>query len=533
MAVPAYTNDLTNLIEDADTTAWTEITAWNNGGAPDESDTESALQGTNTVSQSTNTVAEFSMVRILGTPVTLSSGYVFLVWHGHGVATALGSYANGGLRLLVATDVTNWKSWDVGGNDTPPFPYGKWVNNPIDPTLTPDDSLGTPPTTNYYGVGSAGILTKVVFKGQPHVCDIIRYGRAEARIYRGSEADGYATFSGFAAANDASTAKWGLIQATDGGYLWKGLMTLGYSEAVDFRDSNKTIFVQDTRKVSSGFNKIEIRQALSRVDWTGISLVCLSPTTTASKGAFEVIDNADVNFDNCSFTDLTTFIFQSNSTVANTVFRRCGQITPAGANMSTSTVEGFEGTADTAALVWDVNTNTNGLLDNMSFTKGTAATHAIELGTTSPTAVTFNGISFSGYNASNGQSDSTILVSRTTGTVTISITGGGDTPSYKSAGATVVISSSVNVTVTIKNQAGDAIPGVQVAIFEDDTARTVILVSTSTDENGEVATSAPSGTGAIIIRARQSTNIASFLTSESTSNGIESSTEQVNFSSNH
>src|SRR3990172_6344651 len=333
MAVPTYTHDLTDWIIDSDTAAWGELTNMAFATAPDEADTESALQGTNTVSQQTNISGTdlFSMCRILASPVTLSSGQVFLVWHGHGVATALETYANGGLRLAVAgSTLADWKAWAVGGKDVPPFPYAKWVNNPIDPTVSSEYSNGTPPTggTSIYGVGSAGRLGSLaVAKGQPHVVDIIRYGRAEARIYGGSLADGYATFAGFAAANDATSARWGLIQTTDGGYLWKGLLTLGYSSAVQFVDTNKNIFIQDTRKVTSGFNKIEIRQATSVVNLTGVNFICVSPSTTASKGALEVIDNADVDFTGCSFTDMLTFVFLANSTLTNTTFRRCGQVT--------------------------------------------------------------------------------------------------------------------------------------------------------------------------------------------------------------
>src|SRR3989344_6030132 len=263
MAAPTYTNDLLDWIADTDTTAWVEFTGMTAGGNPDEADTESALQGTNTVSQATNSTSLFSMGRILGASVTLATNDVFLVWHGHGVATALLSYASGGLRLAVATTLTDWKAWAVGGNDVPPFPYGKWVNNPVDPTITGEYTNGTPPAAlTFFGVGSMGQLSAAISKGQPHVVDIIRYGRAEARI-NGGETANFAIFSGFAAANDAASARWGLIQAVDGGYLWKGLMTLGYTSAVDFRDSNKTIFIQDTRKVYSTFNKIEIRQASS------------------------------------------------------------------------------------------------------------------------------------------------------------------------------------------------------------------------------------------------------------------------------
>ena len=68
MAAPSYT-DLIDLIADSDTTAWGELVTMA-GRCSDEADTESALQGTNSVSQITNTTSLFSMCRILGSPVT-------------------------------------------------------------------------------------------------------------------------------------------------------------------------------------------------------------------------------------------------------------------------------------------------------------------------------------------------------------------------------------------------------------------------------------------------------------------------------
>src|SRR3989338_9233138 len=201
MAVPAYTNDLIDWIADSDSTAWLELTNAASGGVPDEADTESALQGTNTVSQSMNTTSLCSMCRILGASVTLATNDVFLVWHGHGVATAMLSYASGGLRLGVATTLADWKAWAVGGNDVSPFPYAKWVNNPVDPTITGEYTDGTPPAAlTFFGVASLVQLSAAVSKGQPHVTDIIRYGRAQSR-FTGWETANYCVFSGFAAAN--------------------------------------------------------------------------------------------------------------------------------------------------------------------------------------------------------------------------------------------------------------------------------------------------------------------------------------------
>jgi hypothetical protein len=458
MAAASYTHDLTDWILDSDTTAWGELTNAISGGAPDEADTESALQGTNTVSQSANTTGLCSMARILGTPVTFSTGQVALVWHGHGVATALHTYANNGLRVAFAgATLGDWKSYTVGGSDVPPMPYGKWVNNAVDPTLTADATNGTPPTggTSIYGIGSMMQQTQVIGKGQPHVCDIIRYGRAESRINGGDITNGYATFAGFATLNDAQTARWGLIQAVAGGYQWKGLMTLGYTSAVDFRDSNVNIFIQDCRKVSSTFNKIEIRQSGSRVDWTNVAVTNVSPTTNASKGALQVIDNADVNFDGCTFTDMDTFIFLSNSSNVGCTYRRCGQITLGG-----STMNGCLITNSTAAIALACGSDLSTLSNTDFVSDGTG--HAIEI--TGGTSHTLTGITFTGYASSNGSTgNESVYVNISSGSVTIYAD---STFSYRTAGASVtIIAGSVTTLVTVTTESGSAISGAAVALY--------------------------------------------------------------------
>ena len=486
MAAASYTTDLTDWIADNDTTAWGELTGAISGGAPDEADTESALQGTNTVSQATNTTNLCSMARILGSPVTLASGEVFLAWHGHGVATALDSYANGGLRIAVAGNALgNWKAWAVGGNDVPPFPYGKWVNTPIDPTLTAEYTNGTPPTggTDIYGVGSMCLLTQNVAKGQPHVCDMIRYGRAEARINGGDLANGYATFAGFAAVNDTTTNRWGLIQGTLGGYQWKGLMTLGYTSAVDFRDANVTVYVQDCRKVSSGFNKIEIRQASSRVDWSNVSIINAAPASNASKGALEVIDNADVNIDGCTFIDMDTFTFLSNSSVVDSTFRRCGAITPNGCTFTDNLIA--RSTATIAVTTAASNLST---IQRCSFiSAGTG--HGLEI-TGSAGEYTLVGNQFSGYAGSNGSTgNEAVYVNISTGTVTLNITSGGSTPSIRTAGATVVVNSNVSITLTgLKNPS-------EVRVFNAGTTTERSGTGSENVTTGSHTFSVPSGTG--------------------------------------
>jgi hypothetical protein len=360
------------------------------------------------------------------------------------VATALDSYANGGLRVVMAGQlVSNWKAWSVGGNDVPPFPYAKWVNSPIDPTVAADFTNGTPPTggSSIYGIGSMCQLTQPVARGQPHIVDIIRTGRAAARMTGGDLANGYATFAGFAAINDTQTNRWGLIQAVSGGYQWKGLMSLGLdATAVDFRDSNQNIFIQDCRKVSSTFNLIEVRNASSRVDWTNISITNAAPSTNASKGTFTVVANADVNIEGCSFTDMAVFTFLSASYVNDTTFRRCGAIYHNGCEFTNNLI-----TRSTGSVICTL-ANAATLQNNTFISQGTG--HAIIV-TGTAQDITLVGNTFTGYAASNGSTgNEAIWVNIATGTVNITIGGGGNTPSIRTTGATVNVISGATVTFT-------------------------------------------------------------------------------------
>lgn len=541
MAVPAYTHDLVDWIADTDTTLVGELTNAASGGNPDEVDTESALQGTNSTTQATNTTSLCSMCRILGASVTLATNDVFLVWHGHGVATALLSYASGGLRLAVATTLGDWKAWAVGGNDVPPFPYGKWVNNPVDPTITGEYTNGTPPAAlTFFGVGSMCILGLAVAKGQPHVLDIIRYGRAQSR-FTGGETANFCVFSGFAALNDASSARWGLIQLTAGGYLWKGLMKIGLSTVAttnrartsnvatlttgaahgfkvgdtltmtgiggvsynttavvasvpttttftyanvaanegstadtggsidgiaDFRDSNTTIFVQDTRKVYATFNKIEIRNASTNVAWTGINFVNPAPSTNASDGDLEVVDNATVVLTACNFTDMATFIFLGNSDAISCQFLRCGRITSGGGLFTDTSILSSTVAADEGALFYDINADPDGELDGMTFSMGTNSHHAIRFGTSVPATMTLRNCTFTGFSASDDVNGSVFRFDDTSGAITLNLVDCTTDSAFSvddAAGVTVTINiDPVTTLINIKDPDGNNLQDVQV-----------------------------------------------------------------------
>ncbi|MBU2052391.1 hypothetical protein KKH13_04275, partial [Patescibacteria group bacterium] len=202
-----------------------------------------------------------------------------------------------------------------------------------------------------------------------------------------------------------------------------------------------------------------------------------------------------------SFLGATTISLSANATnteVLNCNFEACGQVVADTCAVKYCNFISADSTVDAAVLI---NDDPHYVTDSnfISCPKG------VELDTVGDGTYDFNNLEFSGC---------TYDVNNTSGSpLTVSKLGTSNPTTY--TGSTVTFEGSVSVTVTIKNQAGTALAGVEVAIFQDNAARTEVLPSTSTNANGQVITTADPSLGGIIIRARQSTNIMSFLTSES------------------
>jgi hypothetical protein len=450
MAAASYTTDLTTLSTAQATTGWSEPGTWLAGGTP-TAETDYFINGTSCVSKTYNAAGLGGLVYTAGAGVTIPTDGAFLCWQYFAAPNALANLANGGIRLIVGSSTTAFKSWYLGGSDT--YQYGGWQNLAVSPTLTADATVGSP-TATLLTFGWAANNSNAVSKGNPFASGALRYGRCESRINGGDLANGYATFAGFAAQNDNTTNRWGLIQAVDGGYLWQGLMTLGYTSAVDFRDSNTQIIVANTSKVTANFNRIEIRNASTRVDWTGISFLALG---SVSKGRLEMVDNADVNIDACSFTNMDTFSFQSNATINDSVFRRCGIVTLGGAAFDGCTFDRATGT--TAVIGTPAQSE---LVVNTSFVSdGTG--YAMEI-TGTATTISMSGNNFAGYASVNGSTgNEAIFVNIATGTMTINIINGGTTPSIRTAGATVnIVAGAVNAKAKSVTETGVAISNARV-----------------------------------------------------------------------
>lgn len=457
MAVPSYTTDLADITLNEAIGTWVETGTWTTGTAP-ALEPDIFIEGSNSVAKywtsggggGTASGAIFDA----GSALTIPSPGGFFIWLYLQCPNNIGSEANGGLRAIMGDSATAFNGWTLGGNDT--LSMGGWTCFPVDPAVTRQYVVGTPTedsTRQWFGFG---YLQTATAKGGV-VSDALRYGRGRLSCEYG-EAGSYATFSGAGTYDSATARRWGLLTTIDSGYLMQGLFQMGTAtNAVDFRDSNVSILIPNTKRVISTFNLIEIRNALSRVDWTTVSIRALG---TTARGNFTVIDNADVNIASCSFTDMGTFTLLAATAITNSTFQSCDTITAPGSDLRGTSVLTSRVAADAGALVWTDTTETDGKLDNMIFSKGTNAHHAISFAsTTTDVDYTLRNIAFgTGFNAANGNNDSTFYVAATTGTVTINLIGCSGNLTYKSAGATVtIVNNPVTVTVTTKDVGGAAV----------------------------------------------------------------------------
>jgi hypothetical protein len=491
MTVAAYTTDLLD-IADMDSSGGTAVeptTLWLAGRSPDEGDTDFPIQGTVHCSLTMNTTGKAGVL-VPGNTGWSSGDYIFgwVIWLAPG---AIATYAAGGLAMLLGDSASVFNVYYVGGKDFGSYPYGGWQNFAVDPEMTPDENAGSPSTFNYVGAG-ANVLS-AVSKGSPLGCDAFRYGRGELRIVGGTSTDADATFEDAAAENDNNSNRWGLFQAIAGGYKMKGKLVIGYGGACDFTDANKNIVLDICDWVATDFTRIELTNVSSVITWTNISFSALG---TNAKGEFEMMDNCTFIDVGGVFTDMSTFIFQSNADLTDRVFRRCGQITQGGASFTTCV---FDESTAAVAMVVDSLTNLDKCIFNSS---GTG--HAINLGTIAA-SVSMNWKCFDyGYAAQGGTAaNRTILVNvATSQTLTINKAAGTTSPTYYNTGAgSVVVQASISIYILVQNEAKTPLQTAYVYINDDDTGSAEL--NTTTDSNGEVDTSYAGAVTSATLRIRK------------------------------
>ena len=419
MAAPTYGTDLTtiNVVDVAGgTTNWTSI---GTGGAGLAAETDYFIQGDACMSKSGWTAATKGMIYGTGATITVASGDAIFIWAKQNNRNLLDTVANGGVQVIIGSATGAYDHFYVDGSDSEGSDLAGWRNYAVDPTQTPSTTTGSPTNTNYTGV-LWKILGSGTLKGSPNGIDAFRHGR-ELTCIDGDAGNGYATFDGAASFDSDTTRAWGLLTPALGNYLMHGAFVMGTTgTAVDFRDSNRSIFVLDDLFVPSTFNEFEIRNASSNVEWTNIQIQHQGTTSPATL----TLDVGTFTGDSCRFDGCGTTTFNSSSTCTNTTWANSGQVILAQADISGSSILTPTVTADEGA-VYD-NRTTSGAtsiseLDNTTFSKGTNAHHAIRFGTNVAHDITLTGIAFNGFSSTADANDATLRFDATSGSINVNL----------------------------------------------------------------------------------------------------------------
>lgn len=337
--------------------------------------------------------------------------------------------AEAGVSVLIGNDISNFDVHYVSGSDKAPAPEGGWTTYCVDPTVTPDGTIGTVTNTTTVGVAIAAVAQA---RGNPHACQSIRYGRGEVEYTLGEIANP-ATFSGYATIDNAEADRFNLLQIIAGGYKARGLMSFGTAAtAVYFEDSDKSIVISDDPKVGTAFNKGIVSNAGSVLKWTNIAITNLS---SVAKYSFTVNDAADTDHTGCVFTDLNTFTYGSGSTQVNTTYRRQELVTQGGSTFSSCSFDKPVGTSglsiDNLGIVTDCTFNSSG------------ANYGGDLGTISAnTTVSWDNKEAGHVSGSSGTNvgltptgNETLLCSVDSGiTLTVNVEAGASVPSVANSG---------------------------------------------------------------------------------------------------
>jgi hypothetical protein len=459
VATPTLGNTPTTIEDCEATTGWTFLSI--------ALDTDQVKENTYSVLgilRNDLSTAIYDITSDSGSSIDLT-GEHFRVWINFAALAFLDTEANNGMELIMG-DASNLAYWVVFGSDT----YGGgWKNVVIDCDSTPDSGSWSKTAATRWGFRFN--RTAAPANKDNTWIDYLRYG--DGYYATGGTSGDEIDLAGILAQDIASG--YGILDQEEGVYFAYGELQIGNGTTTTWFEMLGEVLVFTDSPVATGLYQLRGQGSGCRVNIVN-TVIRSSGTGDATRFIFDM-DDADIVSMSITGSFLTRAgesRFKSGQTVTGNTFLDCGQILAAGADFDGSAIVGYEGTANTSALVWTPNTDPNGLLDNMYFEMGTNLTHAIEFGTSSPLTMTLTGIDFSGYNASNNVNDSTLHIKRTSGTVTINLSGCSGNISYRTDGATVnLVADPVVTQITVRDANTQA-------VIED--ARVLLVASDGTGD---------------------------------------------------
>ena len=446
MAVPSYTEDLTDITLAETVTNWTRVGVAGNPAIG----SDFAMQGTFAVDKQVSS-GDGGLLFDFGSAITLPAGAHIFVWHFAATPGITQTIQNKGAFIIVGSGLTAYCQYHVAGNDTfgaagrvarcYPIDYATRTTN----TSAPFRTLVGSPVANprYFG---GGLVTTATARTNLGI-DAIRHGTgayltAGELIAAGDGTDNPCTFAGFQAQNDAIANRWGILTLVGGQYELQGTFAIGRNNAgtatlARFQDSNKTIVIVDTIHSATDFTKNIVDHASTRCNWININIVTLG---TTNPGQFIVAATDPlVNIVGGTWSNFGISTLRPNTTIDGVTFRACAQITQNSAVIVDSLIAA---STATAAIL----SNNPSNITNTTFISGGTG-HAIQL--TTAGTYDFTDLTFEGYASTNGSTGNEVVYNNSGGAVTINASGVSGTISIRNgAGASTTVNNTVSITIT-------------------------------------------------------------------------------------
>lgn len=507
MAVTLVDNRIT--VSNAETlTGWTGVSALNSTRA----------EGANSVAEAYN-IATGIIYFTPGTALNLTNDLLYIQSYTNALQNGWKEATLGNSsHMAYIFDGTNELALAQAGSDRDVFKHGKGqvqfqsflidfdylsTKNTNGEVLTISGSVGAFNDASVSRVGSRFVtLSKALGGGDNCFVDIIRVDEVDASgntttsnsglsIYGGASGGTEGNFSEIVLEDESIAAgkgHGGIREYTSGSYGCQISLKFGTTNALGnafFLDSNITLTFEGRDINNDKYGLYVFGNTTNTNDFR------LSNSVITSAGPGVTVDMSStfinvLDLNTVSFSNLLNTVSFPTDTVTNTLshtvnsctFNNCGTVTPGtvdfdnnnilNSNATTNalsisndisalntTITGYEGTAGTGALLWNSTADPDGNIDGSEFTKGTAATHAIEFGTNTPTTIGLTNLTFSGYNTTSGlttSNDAVLYFPDTGADVTWTVNASNITGiiSYRKArtGDTVNIVNTVAVTFT-------------------------------------------------------------------------------------
>ena len=426
--------DGSRVIDASTTTNWTA------DGATPTAEPDFFYQGGGSISAKVKTTEAGFYYTSASTDMTTPK-----VWIAKLLANNKDSLDGNGLLLRIGSSTTAYYEYRLFSSTTYPI-TGGWQIVVIDPNVSQwrDATSGSPSLSAviHWNIHADYSATAKSENTAMDAIDVVNLGKGLTGT--GNTPGG--TFDDFITSDEGtSNNRWGIVQTRGGIIYVNAVLTIGSSGvATSFSDSNRVLVFPSQRITNGGEGlDFDVQNASTSISLTS----CLFNGRGSLSGSddtrpdYTVIGTSGAaSFISCTFDVFRQIDFTSAATVTNCIFTNGRLINHnSGATITGCTFSGSTA-GDGVALVVS-NNLANFVGNSFTFSDG----HAIEI--TATGTYTFQGNSFSGY-GSDGTNDAAIY-NNSGGLVTINVTGGGDTPTFRNGtSASTTINSNVSITLT-------------------------------------------------------------------------------------